>query len=343
MNGKRFYMRDCPHDMQVAQWLDAQTGFHALGRALRPRRRLPPLFEIAGLDLNIPALTQAVREVFAAHGWHGWQHSQGRSPAYGGFSLVYNPDRAEARNLHTDVLGGEAYELTKMFESALPGARGSYADAYSFRLRTPGSRRGHLGRMIDGFRRSLIRSSVRELHARYFYKELAEIGPDHPEASRAGWHCDEAVFEVLRVNIPVTSDPIFTLELADPGAEFAGTAGPLGTPRPQIVFSDQLKPGRAYVWDTYWPHRPMAAEKKDVSRISIVLGLAPWFDYLPEEDAWQANEFLGKVHPFDMLAEGLIHPDIRIAEVSASSAVRDEPVLPPAAPRRAATVDAGSA
>ena len=66
----------------------------------------------------------------------------------------------------------------------------------------------------------------------------------------------------------------------------------------------------------------MAAQKKDVSRISIVLGFAPWFDYLPEEDAWQANEYLGKLHPFDMLAEGLVHPDIRLAEVAAVPAAQ---------------------
>lgn len=301
---RRFYMRDCPADVQVAHWLDAQTDFHELGRSLRPRRSLPAVFEVAGLEVDTAALERDIRGVFENHGWHGWQHSQGRSPAYGGFSLVCNPDGPDGRNRHADVLGGDNYELTEMF-LATAGARGSYADTYSFRVRTPGSRSGQLGRLLDGFGRSMIRSSVRELHARYYSEELASIGPTHPEASRAGWHCDEAVFENLRINIPVTSDPIFTLELATPGAD------------PKIVFAEQFVPGRAYVWDTAWPHRPMAAEKKDVSRISIVLGFAPWFDYLPEEDAWQANEYLGKVHPFDMLADGLIHPDIRISEPSA--------------------------
>ena len=306
--GTRFHVRDCPDHTPVAVWLNEQTGFQAIGARMRPSRRYPEIFEVTGLALDVDALARAIREVFREHGWHGWRHAGGESPAYGGFSLLHNPDRdARVNDPHADVLGTDEVELGGFLwdDRILGGKKGSYMDAYAFRARTPGSRRGALGELLDGFHRSLVRSSVRELHARYYVPELGAIGPNHPSASVAGWHRDETVFENLRINIPVTSDPIFTLDIASPDNE------------PELVFSGHLAPGRAYVWDTFWPHRPMANARKQVSRISIVLGVVPWFDYVPGEDAWEVNEFFGELHPFDMLRAGHIHPDLRVGPAAA--------------------------
>jgi hypothetical protein len=71
--------------------------------------------------------------------------------------------------------------------------------------------------------------------------------------------------------------------------------------------------GRAYTWDTNRPHRVFCRGGTPATRIHLVLGVSPWFDHDPVEDAWTANEHFGRTHPFDMAAEGLLHPAIRLA------------------------------
>ena len=56
--------------------------------------------------------------------------------------------------------------------------------------------------------------------------------------------------------------------------------------------------------------------RTQATRIHLVLGFAPWFDYIAAEEAWIANEFFGRLHPFDMVAEGLLNPGIRAAASS---------------------------
>ncbi len=57
----------------------------------------------------------------------------------------------------------------------------------------------------------------------------------------------------------------------------------------------------------------VAARRTDKVRMHLVLGFSPWLDYLPEERAWVLNEYYGRLHPFDMLDEGLIYPNARVA------------------------------
>jgi hypothetical protein len=78
-----------------------------------------------------------------------------------------------------------------------------------------------------------------------------------------------------------------------------------------------LAVGKAYTWDTNRPHRVFCRGRTSAMRIHLVLGFAPWFDYLPDADAWVPNRFFGEVHPFDIAAEGLLHPAIRLAAMSA--------------------------
>jgi hypothetical protein len=300
---RQFFVADCPPERCVADWLDDQTGFRAIGDRMTPSRSYPPMFRVTGLPIDVPGLEAAIRAVFARHGWHGWRHATGASEAYGGFSLVHNPNHPADRDPHAAVLGTDALDLGGFYGSSLPLGKDSYQDTYGFCVRTPGSREGALGRLMDGFVRTQVRSSVRELHARFFEPALLGIGPAHPYASAAGWHCDERVFENLRINIPVTGAPIFTLELASPDDP------------PVPVYDAPLEVGTAYAWNTYWPHRPMAKERADLSRINIVLGFSPWFDYRPEDACWEANEFFGEAHPFDLLADGHIHPDATIEEI----------------------------
>jgi hypothetical protein len=47
-------------------------------------------------------------------------------------------------------------------------------------------------------------------------------------------------------------------------------------------------------------------------RIHLVLGFSPWFDYDAENDTWAPNSYFGKLHPFDMVAEGILSPHLRL-------------------------------
>jgi len=63
-------------------------------------------------------------------------------------------------------------------------------------------------------------------------------------------------------------------------------------------------------------HRQIQINNDDkTDRIFIVLGFNPWFNWLPEEQAWESNDFYGKMHPLDMLIDGLILPKVRFDRV----------------------------
>jgi hypothetical protein len=74
--------------------------------------------------------------------------------------------------------------------------------------------------------------------------------------------------------------------------------------------SEHLYYGNVYSWDTNIAHRVYPTTEEDSTRVHLVLGFSPWFDYIEEEDCWVSNEFYGKMHPHDMLANGYIHEKI---------------------------------
>ena len=99
------------------------------------------------------------------------------------------------------------------------------------------------------------------------------------------------MFENLRINIPIQTDETFLFELLNH--------------KPV-----HLNYGDIYSWDTNIAHRVFPTTAENRSRIHVVLGFSPWFDYNAEEDSWTANEFFGKMHPIDMLINGYVHKDI---------------------------------
>src|SRR5580693_5696644 len=73
-----------------------------------------------------------------------------------------------------------------------------------------------------------------------------------------------------------------------------------------------LEVGKAYTWDTNKPHRVFARGSTRTMRIHLVLGFSPWFDYDAENDTWAPNGYFGRLHPFDMVAEGILSPHLRL-------------------------------
>lgn len=286
----RFRVADVPPEMTVFQFIRSRSDHDRLAARCAPRvgRRARLAFDLGGVDLA--ALRAEVEGALARLGFRGWQHAGGRSSVYGGLSLTWNPRHQDAPDPAAATLGTPRNARDQFFWNATgthERLRDSYFDSYGFAQRTSFAREGALGAFLDGFSRSLVRSRVGVIPG------AAVDAADEAYLAREGWHRDEPVFETLRLNIPLATDPNFVFQMAGEPPYHLGV-------------------GRAYTWDTNRPHRVFCRGGTSATRIHLVLGIAPWFDHDPVEDAWVANEFFGRMHPFDMAAEGLLHPAIRL-------------------------------
>src|SRR5438552_10305215 len=303
MNSPIFRLSDCPQHLTFIDWVKSETDWHDAESRAKPRGKYPTLIELEGPDFDMSAIGGAVVEAMGLYGVYGWATNDGaRSNGYVGFSLTYNPDHEEGIDVHASLLGSgrlskDEYFARFTYQDANARTRGknSYDDTYAFRKRTPASRHKALGAFIDRFSRPLLRSRVSAMRGSLGGQQ-AIVGVKHTDPKRcdAGWHRDEPVFLHLRVNLPVITHPSFRTQIEDTVDAF-------------------LEPGRLYSWDTDLPHRPIATERINKVRIHLVLGFSPWLDYLEEEQAYVLNEYYGRLHPFDMLNEGLIFPGTRIA------------------------------
>lgn len=253
------------------------------------------------ISFNLPALAAACQAVIARYGLRGFRNTEDDSdaPAYGSLSLTCNPDRDG--DPHSSTLGsaylkhGQYFYATPQSRAQMPVQKGDYYDTYGFRRLTPAGSFGALGDLLRGFRLPVVRS------------RLSVIQADRAEASQFsfGWHRDETVFHNLRINIPIWTTPDHLLEIE--------TERDQPDPTSTTIRQYHLACGKAYSWDTNKPHRVFTRRISPQSRCHLVIGLAPWFDYDPEEDSWQPNAYFGKLHPHDIVAEGLAHPLIRKA------------------------------
>ena len=66
-----------------------------------------------------------------------------------------------------------------------------------------------------------------------------------------------------------------------------------------------FEPGYAYHWNTYNVHRfNFNYHDKIKNRTCIVLGWSPWLDF--DGESWVKNEYCNKIHPTDMVKQGLV-------------------------------------
>lgn len=254
------------------------------------------LLKLAIKDLNLEQLindTVASMEQFGSWNYRlGMQQGQVKHDAgYGGIGLTYNPTHTELAdaNIHEQVQGNPrpAQGVKNPFSSLTADKTQQYAvkdshyDTYGLSYRTPASRHGYLGTFLDRCQRTMVRSAVRIIYA----ENEGPVGEDR--YAGVTWHRDEPMFENLRVNIPLVTDPIFVLEQ-------------------QGHAPVHLEAGYAYSWDTKILHRAYATKKEPKHRIHLMLGFSCWWDFDENAGTWTQNEYFGKMHPKDMLASGLV-------------------------------------
>lgn len=284
---------------------DDQTVFDHLSRcfdleaAMQPFLDRPSILQRYDLSFDLAALETTCREVVARYGLRGFRNTADdiAHPTYGSLSLTCNPD--VAGDPHNATLGsahlrnGQYFYGSDETRAQMPKLKGDYYDSYGFRRLTPAASHGALADLLRGFTLPVIRS------------RLSVIPGDNPAAlsDGYGWHRDESIFHNLRINIPVWTAPEYLLEIETI----------LSRPEPGSATSQRhhLRHGFAWSWDTNRPHRVFASALNSQSRCHLVVGLAPWFDYDADNDAWSPNQWFGRMHPHDLIAEGLAHPLIR--------------------------------
>lgn len=285
---KRFYLKDVPPEMTITDYIKANSNYLELAQKVKPKLvpRGTKSLIFDNIDIDHEGIYASVLEAKDLYGEYGWKTKISESKIYTGFSLLYNPDHLDMVNKHQSSLGtGTMMDFEKYNDKSQ--RKNSYVDTLSFRFRTEASKHGKLGKFLDEIKLSLTRGRLATINADKF------LGPNQLNAY--GWHYDEPVFENLRLNVPLRTSEKFLFQIE--GEE------PVN-----------LKTGHSYSWDTNIPHRIFATEISRETRTHIVAGMSPWFRYLPEEDAWEQNEYYGELHPFDMMASGLVHDGLKLID-----------------------------
>lgn len=300
---------DVPDHQTIFRALRERYDLESASRAVgRPRTTgWEPLLALRLSEHRLRGLRQAARQAIDQYGVHGWLSDSGRIEGmpYESLSLSYNPDLKEpgVDDVHQSTLGTAHNDLVPDDVVGYYSSTGAtdyqvkhtYFDTYGFRALTPAAQIGALGQFLKQCRLSLVRS------------RLAVLYGDLPAATTFdfGWHHDETVFENLRLNIPLVTNRNYQLQIESQRAEPDEASASMS--------SHYLKSGFAYTFDTRRMHRVFATRRSNVIRAHLVLGFSPWFDHDKETDTWAPNEFFGKIHPFDILASGALHPGLSVS------------------------------
>jgi hypothetical protein len=296
----RFAVAELPSAKPIMRHIRDSTDFLAACERVRPAQRVPDLIALELPKRLFDGLRAAAEEAIRRYGVHAWLSAEGRDPeaAYLSTSLTHNPDLEDpaVKDVHQSTLGTSLNAASEFYYGSVQRFRNlknTYFDTYGFRIPTPAARIGALGEFLGECRLSLVRSRLSVLRGKY--------GADYP--FRDGWHRDEPVFENLRINIPLRSHPSFRLQLEHERERPEASSASMS--------EHYLAPGYAYTFDTHRPHRVYPQQACDEERVHLVLGFSPWFRYDAQADAWEPNEFYGRMHPFDIARSGALHPALR--------------------------------
>jgi len=289
---QRFYVDDCPPQLPVGRWIKSQLPWGEARNdvllSVVDRAFVNYVFKFTG---NLKGLQDSVDEALNTHGFYGWLTAEGEGECYGGYSITYNPNlQYKDQPIHQHTLG------TK-FNSAVQGdfyagshknhggvLKNSYVDGCSFTEFTPAAKIGYMGKFLEEMNKNVTITRSR-----------LGIVKGHKTSTDIEYHVDAELFELTRLNIPVSGDNNFLFEVQGK--------------KPYC-----LELGKAYSWNTEWPHRVYCKEPTTMDRANMVIGWSPWLTYNKEERYWYTNKFFGKKHPFDMLIDGDVTDKITLSE-----------------------------
>jgi hypothetical protein len=289
-NMRKFYVDECPERIQVFKWIQSQLPWDSAIKDVtasyskycsKYKNMMNFEFEFLG-DIN--GLKKSVEDALHTYGFFGWKTKEGDEQGYGGYSITYNPDlQYKDQDIHQSNLGTSKNSGGEFFNGSVQhheNLKNSYFDGLSFNEFTPAAKIGYMGKLLEEINNNITITRSR----------LGILKGNHPGETR--YHMDSDVYELVRLNIPITGDDsfVFQFEGYEPYA---------------------LEVGKAYTWQTKMSHRVMCVRPSEIYRANMVIGLSPWLSYNKEERYWYPNEFFGKKHPFDIIVDGHVTDKIR--------------------------------
>lgn len=289
---QKFYVDECPRELPVGDWIKQQLPWEEAKQDVWSSSFFSKYMHVEfNFTGDVPALQQSVKDALDIYGFHGWRTAEGEGRLYGGYSITYNPDLQYVdQPIHQHTLGtklnsmtaGDFYAGSSVNHEYL---KNSYLDGMSFNVLTPAARVGYMGQLLQE-----INNNVTITRSRLAIVRGSEV------STSMNYHIDSEIFELVRLNIPVTSNEHFLFEFEEQE----------GYP---------LELGKAYSWQTELPHRVYCIKENNIDRANMVIGLSPWLTYNREERYWYPNEFFGKKHPFDVLIDGHVTDKIELLKV----------------------------
>lgn len=247
------------------------------------------------LDLPWSEMANDVDKIFAKE-WYGMVHRRHsewkRSSLYGGVGLTYNPDYIFDIPKHAQGLGQPRSlkqldrqewinQTTNKNYEQQTSPKNTYNDCLGLRVRTDVTYFRSLRVLFDMIKVNMFQGRIAEIRPHTLSKEMYENNKEFM------WHVDEPNEIISRLLIPLVYSDDYFIEFADSGNK--------------IFF----EPGYAYHWNTRKMHRWGYNYSDSIqNRTCIVLGFAPWITH--NNDTWNVNEHLNKIHPTDMILKGLI-------------------------------------
>ncbi|BBI61650.1 hypothetical protein HSBAA_29560 [Vreelandella sulfidaeris] len=155
------------------------------------------------------------------------------------------------------------------------GGKADYIDPYAFRKQHPfiAERLPNLRAFFESFNFPVTRVTARTLNG------LFNIG--------GGYHIDSKDTFSIRLNFCLSTNGKFGLSYQN---------GPV------VMF----EPGDAHMVCTARHHSAYASERCNFQRTNLIVDVIPWYDYDPILDGWKPNQYFGKIHPYDMVEQGIV-------------------------------------
>jgi hypothetical protein len=277
-----FHHRDCPSNLNFIEYIKKNTPWEDAVNSVSYRDTEPQNLFVKSIT-NYTEILDEILFLYNTVGSVYWR-SQDSKSIYG-LSLSYNPEN-DPIDWKCASFGHPRYKKfsnTDYFaqpnKDQHTAPKNDYLDSYGFRKLLPEINSCfELLNLFESFSSSILRVTSRTIDGSYCFPSYANNG---------GMHKDDSIFEMVRLNICLSTDGNFGLQYIDKDPVFP-------------------TPGEMYAINSNVEHRVYVNNFTNFQRTHLVIGISPWLNYDTQSDSWTLNEYFGKVHPLDLVKQQLI-------------------------------------